>query len=77
MQLQGDDGPASNTDLFQIPQDSYFMLGDNRDNSMDSRMSEVGVVPFENLIGRAELIFYSRAGAPSRQRFDRVGMRVK
>ncbi len=77
VQLQGDDGPASNTDLLKIPQDSYFMLGDNRDNSMDSRMSEVGVVPFENLIGRAELIFYSRAGAPASPRFDRVGARVR
>jgi signal peptidase I len=36
------------------------MMGDNRDNSADSRAS-VGYVPFENLIGRAEIIFFSAA----------------
>lgn len=49
-----------NTDLFTVPEGHYFMMGDNRDGSQDSRvMNEVGFVPFENLIGRAENIFFS------------------
>ncbi|MDE3174966.1 MAG: signal peptidase I [Pseudomonadota bacterium] len=77
VQLHGDDGPGSNTKPFDIPQDSYFVLGDNRDNSTDSRMAGVGFVAFDDLIGRADLIFFSRADAPPRPRFDRVGTRVR
>lgn len=36
------------------------MIGDNRDDSTDSRvLSEVGYIPFENFVGRAEIIFFS------------------
>jgi signal peptidase I len=50
----------SNTPVYEVPPGHYFMMGDNRDNSQDSRvMSAVGFVPLENIIGRAQLIFFS------------------
>lgn len=51
-------GYLDNTRLFEVPPGYYFMMGDNRDNSDDSRES-VGYVPFENLVGRANLLFFS------------------
>lgn len=53
-------GIYDNTIVYTVPPEHYFMMGDNRDNSTDSRVqSEVGYVPFENLIGRAQMIFFS------------------
>jgi len=55
-----DQGTADNTQEFLVPPAHYFMMGDNRDNSTDSRvLSQVGYVPFENIIGRAQIIFFS------------------
>jgi signal peptidase I len=54
-----DNGFADNTQIYTVPAGEYFMMGDNRDNSTDSRFSQVGTVPFENIVGRAQLIFFS------------------
>ncbi len=52
------DSRADNTQVFVVPEGHYFMMGDNRDNSADSRF-DVGYVPAENLVGRASMIFFS------------------
>jgi signal peptidase I len=55
-----ENGYYDNTPVYTVPPGHYFMMGDNRDNSTDSRvLSQVGYVPFENIIGRAEIIFFS------------------
>ena len=53
-------GIADNTDAYVVPDGHYFMMGDNRDRSSDSRfLTSVGFVPLENFVGRAEMIFFS------------------
>lgn len=51
---------ADNTGEYVVPEGHFFMMGDNRDNSQDSRvLTAVGYVPFENLVGKAQVIFFS------------------
>lgn len=71
---------GDNTREFIVPEGHYFMMGDNRDNSADSRF-DVGFVPAENLIGRASMIFFSLGNDtsfrevwkwPANLRYDRL-----
>ena len=71
---------GDNTREFQVPEGHFFMMGDNRDNSTDSRFS-VGYVPADHLVGRANIIFFSMSGGaspleiwrwPSELRFSRL-----
>ena len=59
-------GYGDNTDVFTVPPGHYFFMGDNRDNSTDSRYSQtvggVGMLPAEYLIGRADRVIFSSAG---------------
>lgn len=57
------DGLLDNTPVFVVPDGHYFGMGDNRDSSLDSRTQQVGFIPEENLIGRAESIFFSSNGS--------------
>lgn len=52
-----DNSQYDNTNVYQVPPGTFFMMGDNRDDSDDSR--DWGYVPFENLVGRAQVIFFS------------------
>ncbi len=88
----GDDEALDNTPLYTVPAGHYFMMGDNRDNSQDSRVMPdqhhgqgVGFVPAENLVGRAEIIFFSLSNDtqiweiwkwPFKIRYDRLLQRI-
>ena len=56
----GNEVDANNTPEYQVPDGDLFMMGDNRDNSSDSRFqNSLGFVPLENVVGRAQFIFFS------------------
>ena len=80
-----DNSDGDNTEVFTVPAEHYFAMGDNRDNSSDSRFAPerggVGYIPAENLVGRAEFRFFSISGDarfwevwkwPSAIRFSRI-----
>ena len=75
-----------NTPEYVVPAGHYFMMGDNRDNSRDSRSSSVGFVPLENFIGEARFLFFSHDSSayiwelwkwPSAVRFERLGNTIE
>lgn len=75
--------PQDNTETFEVPEGNYFMMGDNRDNSKDSRFPHVGFVPEENLVGRTTSIFFSNSKPtwqiwnwPNSIRFKRIFKKV-
>ena len=77
-----DSGVLDNTRTFTVPDGHYFMMGDNRDNSNDSRTSSVGLVPIENFVGKAQFLFFSHNGSarlweiwkwPFAIRYSRIG----
>lgn len=63
-------GDADNTRVFEVPPKHYFMMGDNRDNSLDSRF-DVGFVPIENFVGKAKVLFFSVSAGASPWQFWR------
>lgn len=84
---RSDDSDLDNTIAYRVPEGHFFMMGDNRDGSQDSRvLDQVGYVPVENLVGRAEMIFFSvDQGAKAWQfwrwpwtiRFDRLFQKIQ
>jgi signal peptidase I len=79
------EGNLDNTQVYVVPEGHYFMMGDNRDNSLDSRV-DVGYVPFQNFVGKAQIIFFSTNGTariwevwkwPFAIRYERVGLFVE
>ena len=64
IEIEGDNGQLDNTAEFVVPPGHYFMMGDDRDNSDDSR-ADVGYVPIDNFVGRAQIIFFSIGDDPN------------
>ncbi len=80
---RSDRDALDNTRVYSVPPGHFFAMGDNRDSSQDSRvLSAVGYVPYENLVGRAQFLFFSHDGGaaiwefwkwPGAIRFARIG----
>jgi signal peptidase I len=73
-------GFLDNTQVYEVPLGNYFMMGDNRDNSQDSRvLGQVGYIPLENIVGRAAILYLSidRKAATPAIRFERLGASVQ
>lgn len=68
-------GRSSRMGTFIVPAGHYFMMGDNRDNSQDSRYDQVGFVPAENLVGRAVRIWMNW-DFPAAPKWARIGMGI-
>lgn len=78
IEMSGDDGLLDDTPVFTVPPGYVFGMGDNRDNSQDSRVTDaVGFIPVENLVGRASFIFLSLKEGQSLWRFWRWGSAVR
>jgi len=81
-----DNGIADNTQIFNVPDNHFFVMGDNRDNSQDSRfINTVGFIPYENLVGKAQFIFFSLENArflqiwkwPNSIRYERIFQKIQ
>ena len=81
-----DNGLADNTQKFKVPNNHFFVMGDNRDNSQDSRfINSVGFIPFENLVGKAQFIFFSLENSrfleiwkwPTSIRYNRIFKKIQ
>tara|TARA_B100000029_G_scaffold447424_1_gene469188 strand:+ start:187 stop:915 length:729 start_codon:yes stop_codon:yes gene_type:complete len=81
-----DQGIVDNTGIYEVPAGYFFVMGDNRDNSQDSRFKNVvGFIPFENLIGKAQFIFFSLENSkflevwkwPKAIRFNRLFKKIR